>query len=61
MSYTQHLLFSANLSVHLLYGAYAAFLHALVPSWFTSSTTRTVDSLRQKLSRARMQPLRARL
>ena len=52
MTYREHLVFSGELSAKLLYGAYTAFMHALLPSLYTSNTTKLVKQLQSTLNHA---------
>lgn len=55
MTYGEHVVFSGELSARLLYGAYAAFMHALIPSLYTSNTTELVTELQRLLNHAHNQ------
>ena len=55
MSYCQHFLFSSQLSLNLLVGAYKAFLHACIPSLHTISTTELVKALQTKIAKTKNQ------
>ena len=49
ISYLEHLIFSIVLSFSLLLGSLKAFVHAIIPSMFITSTTDLVKDIDIKL------------
>jgi len=49
MSYLEHFKFSMSLSVSLLVGSFKAFMHAIIPSMFITSSSDLVKDIDLKL------------
>ena len=49
MTYFQHFCFSTKLGFSLLYGSYKAFTHALIPQFYTTSTSDLVEYLEKEM------------
>ena len=45
MDYMSHLKFSGNICFKLLIGSFKAFVHAILPEYFKTSTTELIDEL----------------
>lgn len=49
MSYYSHLTFSSKLSIVLFISSIKAFVHAIVPSFYVTSTSDTIDYIKSEL------------
>ena len=49
MTYFQHFCFSTKLGFALLLGSYKAFIHALIPMYYTVSTSNLVEYLEKEM------------
>ena len=49
MTYFQHFCFSTKLGINLLIGSYKAFMHALIPYFYTTSTSDLVEYLEKEM------------
>jgi len=52
MTYFQHAIFSSSLGISLLAASFKAFIHAIIPSLFITSSSDLVKSLDDKLKNA---------
>lgn len=52
MSYLQHAQFSSSIGVSLLIGSFQAFVHAILPSMYLTSSSDLSRNLHLKLSNA---------
>jgi hypothetical protein len=49
MTYFQHFCFSTKLGLNLLLGSNKAFIHALMPMYYTDSTSNLVEYLEKEM------------
>jgi hypothetical protein len=52
MTYAQHFLFSSSLALQLFIGSLKAWVHALIPCLYTTSTTLLLPSLQEQMKNA---------
>ena len=52
MTYFQHLRFSSNLGIHLCIGSVKAFIHAIMPQYYITSTSDLVKKLDKEMKSA---------
>ena len=52
MTYMQHFLFSSGLAVQLFIGSLKAWVHALIPYLYTTSTSLLLPSLQEEMKNA---------
>lgn len=50
-TYGQHFLFSASFALRLAAAAFTAFMHALIPGLFESTTSKAISSLHARMQR----------
>jgi hypothetical protein len=50
-SYMQHFAFSATFSIRLLIASFTALIHALLPCFFQSTTSRYIEELSRRMHR----------
>ena len=49
MTYFQHFCFSSKLGLNLLFGSCKAFIHAVIPMYYTDSTSKLVEYLEKEM------------
>ena len=52
MTYVQHFLFSSGLAVQLFLGSLKAWVHAIIPCLYTTSTSLLLPSLQEEMKNA---------
>ena len=60
-NYSDHMWFSMSLGCKLAEGSVKAFLHALFPDMYVTSTTQTVIDIQNELDDAKLNGIRSKL